>query len=199
MRQGKPEVLKQILIGVGVVFIFLSVLILGLGIWEGYSSVRQNVHMITVPGFHSLKLKSAGPYMGIYQHSGRGAVPIKLLTGMEYRLISKDGTREVPVNGNRTGDIMMRGGREAMIALNFILEEAGEYTFSAFNLGEEKAVSEIPLILFGQGAQGFKQSFVIGFLFFVLLLTLGIFLLLQAKKLNPIKSEGSPPHGNRGK
>jgi len=183
MRQAHPDLLKGILIAAGVLLIFFSVIILGMGIWEGFSSVRENVHLVTIPGIHEINFKSAGQYVGLYQHQGRGPVPIKFLKGMEYRLLSKDGYKEIPLSINKNADIIGKFGQEAVLLFNFVIEEAGEYSFSAFNLTEEQGFPELPVVIFGQGAQGLKQSIIIGALFFVLFLVLGIVVLIQAKKV----------------
>ncbi len=183
MKRVDPQVFKGITIAAGVILIVFSVFILGLGLWESIGSVKQNVQIMPIPGFQHMKFASAGPYVGLYQHTGKGAVPIKILSGMEYRLISQDGTRELPVTTNKNGDIITRFGQEAVMAMSFVVDEAGDYTMSAFYLGTEKEVPEMSLTLFGQGAQGLKQTIVIAGIFSVLFLVLGIYILVWSRKI----------------
>src|SRR5438105_3439001 len=85
---------RGLLIGLGVSFIVLSLLILGLSIWESLG-LGSRVQVIELPGFHQLDLKSAGLYTGLYQHRGSGPIPVKQLSTMDVRMMSKGSYEEV--------------------------------------------------------------------------------------------------------
>src|SRR5438093_1248787 len=89
-------------IGAGVAFLVLAAAMLGLTVYEGFFG-GGSIQMVELPGFHELNLTKPGLYAGVYQHRGTGPFPIKALSQLDVRIMSKTTYEEVPVLLNNAG------------------------------------------------------------------------------------------------
>ena len=175
--------LRPALLMAGIGFIVLSVIILSLSLYETFLGGGK-VKLVELPGFHELKLDAPGLYAGVYQHRRAGPLPLKELTQMDVRIMSKDDYQEVPVLMNSSGQTFNRLGIQGLPLFNFVIERAGVYTLSAVYTGESKGPS-VPILIFPQTAQNIKQTLIVGGSFFILFLALGIFFLIRRNRWAP--------------
>ena len=177
---SNPDWWKKILLGCGVASILLSVLIAGFSIYEAVLGGGK-IQMVKLPGFHEVKLDSAGLYVGLYQHRSNAPLPAEQLSKMDVRLLSKDDYQEVPVVMNLAGQIINRFGIQGMPLFNFVVESPGEYTISGIYSGDVKGPT-VPVMLIPQAAQNIKQTLIVGIAFFATFLGLGIFLIVKRNR-----------------
>jgi hypothetical protein len=171
-------------IGLGVVFIIVSLISLGLTVYEGFGGLSGKMTMVKVPGFQELDLKTAGLYAGIYQHRSTGPLPAQALSKLEVRVMSKDSYEEIPVIMNTAAQTVNQFGFQVMPLFNFIAPRAGAYTMSAVYPGTEEGPS-VPIVLVAQSAQNTKQTVIAGVGFFALFLTIGIIILVKLNRWFP--------------
>lgn len=175
--------LRTTLLVAGIVFIVLSVVILSLSLYESFLGGGK-VRLVELPGFHELKLDTPGLYAGVYQHRKAGPLPLKELTQMDVRVMSKDDYQEVPVLMNSSGQTFNRLGVQGLPLFNFVIERAGVYTLSGVYTGDSKGPTA-SILLFPQTVQNIKQTLIVGGGFFILFLALGIFLLIKRNQWAP--------------
>lgn len=168
------------IVGVGTAFIVLAIIMLGLSLWESFGS-GAGFRMIRVPGFHELKLDQPGAYIGLYQHRGNTPVPVRELSRLDVRVMSKGDFQEVPVLMNTAGQAYSRLGMQGMPLFNFVISQAGVYTLSAAYL-EESGGPNVQIMVFHQAAQNIKQTLAVGGLFFILFIALGIWVIAKSKE-----------------
>src|SRR4051812_34161185 len=114
------------IIGAGVASIIVSLVIFGLSLWEGFGGGGK-VRLVELPGFHEVELETAGLYAGIYQHRGAGPIPVKELSQMDVRIMSKGDYEEIPVLMNTAGQTYDRFGLRGMPLFNFVVQKPGAY------------------------------------------------------------------------
>lgn len=173
-----PAISRTGLVGIGTAFIILAIAMLGVALWEGFGGAAK-MKILRVPGFHEVKLDQAGLYVGAYQHTGQGTMPVRELSRLDVRVTSKDEGTEVPVLMNTTGQAVSRLGFRGMPVFNFIAPRAGNYTISAIYL-EGMTGPNLPVLFFHQGAGDIKQTLAVGSLFFVVFTALGIWILVKS-------------------
>lgn len=173
------------LIATGVTMIVISLVILGMSVYEGFFS-GGNVRVVELPGFHELHLNNPGLYAGVYQHRGAGPIPAKELSQMDVRVMSKGDYQEVPVMMNTASQVFERFGMKGMPLFNFAIERGGDYTLSAVYTGAAEG-PKVQVFIFPQAAQNAKQTLFVGVTFFALFLGLGIFILVKLKEWAPQK------------
>src|ERR1700753_287296 len=117
------------LLGLGISSIVVGVVVACLSVYEAFLS-GGNIQMVQLPGFHELKLNEPGLYAGIYQHRGQGPIPVKELSQLDVRLMSKTDYQEVPVLMNVTGQTFSRFGLRGMPLFSFVIEQPGPYALS---------------------------------------------------------------------
>jgi hypothetical protein len=144
-----------------------------------------NIQMVTLPGFHELKLETPGLYAGIYRHQGRGPIPVKALSQLDVRLMSKNDYQEVPVLMNVTGQTFDRLGVRGMPLFSFVIEQPGDYTLSAFAKEADDKTPSINVMVLPQTAQNAKQTLFVGGSCLVFFIGLGIFILMHVKTWGP--------------
>jgi hypothetical protein len=160
--------------GAGIGFIVLAVVILGLGLWEGFIGAGANLHRLELPGFHELELKEPGLYAGIYQHQGPGPIPAAALAKLSVKVFTKDGFREIPVALNTAGETFARMGQQGMLLFNFAISEPGLYTISGLYL--EAVGPTVPVLLISQGVRNTKPTLIVSGFFFLFFMILGIWM-----------------------
>lgn len=186
----KPKQKKMVrpprgaLLGIGVGFVGLAVVMLGLSLWEAFGGFSGKIRMVELPGFHELDLENPGLYAGIYQHRSRKPLPVKALSSMDVRIMAKDSYEEVPVLMNNTGQTISRFGIEVMPLFNFVVQQPGAYTMSAVYLGDQQG-PKVPVTIVAQAAANIKQTLIVGASFFVLFLGLGILILVKLDQWAP--------------
>lgn len=176
----KPTVSRHAIIGVGTAFVVLAIVMLGMSLWEGYGSAAR-FRVIRVPGFHELTLDKPGAYVGLYQHRGTAPMPVQALSKLDVRVMSKGDFQEIPVLMNNTGQFFNRMGMQGMPIFNFVAPKAGVYTLSAAYLEAADGPS-VPIMVFHQGVQDIKQTLIVGGMFFLVFLSLGIWLLAKSSE-----------------
>lgn len=185
MRMKKSnKITRPVLLTVGVVFIVLSVVILGVSLWEGFVGSSARVLQITVPGFHQFELKDAGMYGAVYQHRSNGPMPISALSKLDVQILSGETYRPVPVVMNTAGRVFERMGFKGMAVFNFVVDQPGLYTMSAI-YPEGVDGPTVPLLVFPQAARNIKQTLVVGTLFFLLFMVLGVLILVKLNTWAP--------------
>lgn len=167
--------MRKAWLGAGITFMVLSVLVLGLGLWEALVGIGANVHHLELPGFHELELKEPGIYAGIYQHQGAGAIPAAALSKMSVKVFAKENFQEIPVVSNKSGGTFSRLGQQGMLLFNFMLHEPGRYTLSGLYLEADPGPT-VPVILVNQGVRSTKPTLVVTVFFFLFFMTLGIWM-----------------------
>ena len=60
--------MKKIIVGIGITMIAVAVIILGMGLWEAFISVKGQVREVKLPGFHEVTLDAPGLFAVVYQH-----------------------------------------------------------------------------------------------------------------------------------
>jgi len=176
----KPHVSRNAVVGVGTAFIVLAIIMLAMSLWEGFGSAAR-FRVIRVPGFHELKLDKPGAYVGLYQHRGTAPLPVQALSRLDVRVMSKGDFQEIPVLMNNTGQFFNRMGMQGMPVFNFVAPQAGVYTLSAAYL-EEAGGPTVSLIVFHQGVQDIKGTLIAGGLFFLLFISLGVWVLARSSE-----------------
>ncbi len=174
---------KRVLVGIGTGLMVLSVLIIGVSLWEGLGGVGRGIKTFSVPGFQELDLDTPGLYAGVYQHQGEGPVPVEALSKLDVRILSKESYQDVPVLMNSSGQSFGRLGLRGMVLFNVLVEKPGFYSFSAL-YKEGVTGPTVPLLFIAQSAQTFQRTLLVGGFFFLVFLGLGIFILLKARKIN---------------
>lgn len=187
MKNKAIDINKTIWIVFGTVFILLSFVMLGVGVWEGINSVRKNYFQIQLPGFHELELDSAGLYAGVYQYQGSVPVPRDVLSQLEIRIFSKGDFQEVPVYSTPVGQPVTRLGQSVVPVFSFAVDRPGGYTMSGFYMGEGE-VNPIPIIIFAQAARNIKQTLVVAGVFFLIFLILGIYMCIKGVKASSART-----------
>ena len=183
--------------GAGIGSITLSCIILAIGLWEAFVGVKGQINVIELPGFHQMEFKNAGLYAGVYQHTGQGPMPVAALSKLDVRVLSKTNDEEIPVVVNTTGQTFSRLGQQGMLLFNFVIQNPGAYTLSGVFTGESPA-SALPVVLFSQSLQNIKPTLVVGGLFFVLFLGLGIMTLVKLNQwAPPLRGAPLPKEGRR--
>ncbi len=175
-----PTISRNAIVGTGTAFIVLAIVMLGMSLWEGFGSAAR-FRVIRVPGFHELTLDKAGAYVGLYQHRGTAPLPVQALSKLDVRVMSKGDFQEIPVLMNNTGQFFNRMGMQGMPIFNFVAPRAGVYTLSAAYL-EEAGGPTVPIIVFHQGDQDIKGTLIAGGLFFILFLSLGVWVLAKSSE-----------------
>lgn len=171
------------LIGIGVSLIVVAVLVLGLSLWEAFGGSAR-MKTIRLPGFQEVELDAPGLYAGIYQHTGKGAIPAKEISQMSVRIFEKGSYEEVPVLMNTTGQVFQRFGMTGMPVFNFMAPRPGTYDISAVYANGQSGPA-ISVLLFAQSVQNVKQTLIVGVSFFVFFLALGILLLVNLNRWAP--------------
>lgn len=183
-EQKKIRLGRGVGIGLGVSFIIVSIVILGLSVFEGFGGLSGKFLSMRVPGFQEMDLKSPGLYAGIYQHRSSAPMPSQALSKLEVRVMSKDSYEEVPVVMNTAGQTASQFGFQVMPLFNFIAPRAGAYTISAVYPGAEEGPT-VPIVIVSQSAQNTKQTLIAGIGFFALFLTIGIIILVKLNRWFP--------------
>ena len=181
VRRAPAATPKGWVIGAGVALIVAGVALLGMAGWEAFGGLGRKFVQVTLPGFHELDLSEGGLYAGVVQPSGTGALPARELAKMDVRLFSKADYSEVPVLVNTSGQVIERLGVQGMTLFNFVAPRPGLYTLSGVYVGEEGGPAA-RVLLFPQSVQNVKQTLIVGALFFVLLVGLGVYLLIMAPR-----------------
>lgn len=171
---------RGVLIAAGVGLILLSIVVLSLSLWESFFK-SGHIQLITVPGFQQLQLDTPGLYVGLYQHQGPGPIPIKQLSELDVRILSKTDYESIPVVMNTQGQTFERLGMRGMPVFNFFVETPGAYTMSAI-LKEDDVKQEYPIMIIPQSTQNIKQNLIVGVAFFIFFLASGIFILIRIKR-----------------
>lgn len=177
---------RGFIMGLGISSIVFSLIVLGMSIFEGVFN-SGNVHVLELPGFHELKLDKTGLYAGIYQHRATTPLPIKELTQMDVRVMSKDDYEEIPVLMNTSGQTFDRLGVRGLPLFNFAINQAGSYTLSGVYTGLEGP--KVQVLLVPQTIQNLKQTLLVGIGFFIFFLVLGIVVLVRLKRSAPPKKK----------
>ena len=112
------------LMGMGICSIVVAVLVLGFGLFEGLMGGGK-MQVLQLPGFQELKLDTPGLYAGIYRHRGTSPIPIKAITQMDVRVMSKDDYEEIPVLMNTNGQTFNRMGFQGLPLFNFAISHSG--------------------------------------------------------------------------
>ncbi len=172
------------LMGLGIAAIATGVVVASLSLYEAFLS-SGNIHVVKLPGFHELKLETPGLYAGIYQHRGAGPIPVKELSQMDVRVMSKNDYQEVPVLMNVTGQTFDRLGVRGMPVFSFVIEQPGTYTLSGFAKEANDKTPSINVMIVPQTAQNAKQTLFVGIACLVFFVGLGIFVLLHIKTWSP--------------
>jgi hypothetical protein len=180
-----PPIGRNALVGIGTAFIVLAIVMLGVSLWEGFGSAAR-FHMIRVPGFHELKLDQPGGYIGLYQHRGTTPLPVRELSRLDVRVMSKGEFQEVPVLMNTAGQSYNRMGLQGMPVFNFVIERPGVYTLSAAYL-DEGGGPNVPIMVYHQGVQNIKQTLAVGGLFFILFVGLGVGVIVKSADWSTVK------------
>ncbi len=181
---------RRFLIGAGITSIILSFVVLGFSIYEGMLGGGR-VRMIDLPGFHELDLDSAGLYAGIYQHRSSAPFPLKELSQMDVRVMSKEDYEEVPVLMNSSGQIINRLGIQGMPLFNFMVPRSGAYTLSGVYAGGTTGPN-VNILLVPQTAGNIKQTLIVGASFFIFFMTLGVLIFVKLERLAPKKKLTAP-------
>ncbi len=176
---------RGFLIGIGVTSIVASLFVLGLCAYEAFFN-GERVKMIELPGFHELKLESAGLYAGVYQHRGTGRMPVKQLTQMDVRVMSKDDYEDVPVAMNTAGQTFDQFGMRGLPLFNFAVRNPGTYTLSGVYANGVTGPA-VRILLVSQSAGNIKQTLFVGVAFFIFFLALGIVVLVKLDRFLPKK------------
>jgi hypothetical protein len=177
-RQRKPPLSRNAIVGVGTGLIVLSIIVLAMALWEAFGSAA-NFRALRVPGFHELKLDEPGAYVGLYQHRGNGPIPARELSRLDVRVMSKGDFQEIPVLMNTAGQAYNRMGLQGMPVFNFVISEAGVYTLSAAYL-DETGGPDVQIMVFHQGVQNVRQTLIVGILFFLFFVALGIWIIVKS-------------------
>ena len=175
-----PRPKRSLFIGLGVGLIGISVLILGLSIWDVASDLSGQFFTIELPGFQELDLKIPGLYAGVYQHHGNTPIPAEELSKLQVRIFSEETYTNVPVMMNTTGQTFQQMGLKGMPLFNFIVQKAGRYTLSGV-YPEGVNGRTVSVLLMSQSAQNIKGAIFSGLLFFCLFLGTGIWVLVRMK------------------
>jgi hypothetical protein len=179
-KRHVPELSRGAWIGIGTAAVVLAFVMLGMSLWETFGGAAK-MRVIRVPGFHELKLSQSGLYVGVYQHTGQGPIPVNELSRLDVRIMSKDQYEEVPVLMNTAGQSVSRMGFRGMPVFSFVAPHAGDYTLSAVYL-EGMTGPNVSLLVFHQETIDVKQTLIVGALFFVFFLVLGIWVLAKSEK-----------------
>jgi hypothetical protein len=177
-KKKVPAFSKNAIVGVGTAFIVLSIIMLGMSLWEAFGKAA-GFRLLRVPGFHELQLDEPGAYIGLYQHRGNGPLPVRELSRLDVRVMSKGDFQEIPVLMNSAGQAYNRMGMQGMPVFNFVIPEAGTYTLSAAYL-DENGGPDVQVMVFHQGVQNIRQTLIVGTLFFLLFLGLGIWVIYKS-------------------
>jgi len=191
MKKPSPQSWKTIILSTGLVFIVLACVVGVMSLYEAFFGWRGNMIVVEVPGFQELKLKTPGHYVGLYQHRQTSPIPVEALSKIEIHILSKDTYQEVPVAVNTTGQVVERMGMKAMPLFNFVIETPGDYTMSAL-YPSEGAGPAVPILIFSQSVGNIKPTLIVGGIFFVVFLGIGIFILVHLKKENPAIAPTTP-------
>ncbi len=167
--------MRKAWVGAGIAFLVLAVVILGLGLWEGFVGAGASVHRLEMPGFQELDLQEPGLYAGVYQHTGTEPMPSAALSKMSVKVFAKDGFQEVPVAMNTTGQTFSRLGQQGMVLFNFGINTPGVYTLSGLYLDGTPGPT-VPVILVSQGVQNTKPTLIVSGFFFLFFMILGIWM-----------------------
>jgi len=171
---------RKFFVILGTSLIIVSVLILGLCLWDIAGGLKGQFFSFDLPGFQMLDLKNTGLYAGVYQHRGPGPIPAEELIKMQVRIFSEGSYEEVPVMMNTTGQTFQQLGVKGMPLFNFIVQKPGRYTLSGVYPDGVNGRT-VPVLLMAQSAQNIKGTLIAGFIFFVLFLGVGIWVLVKAK------------------
>jgi hypothetical protein len=179
---------RSLLMSLGIGLIVVSVVVLGLSLWEAFGKGGQ-ISLVKIPGFHELTLEEPGLYAGVYQHRGQGPIPAQQLSQLDVKILSKDDYEEVPVVMNTQALTFDKLGVKGMPVFNFVINKAGSYTMSALYLGQE-AGPKATLMIIPQTVQNLKQTMVVGIGLFVAFLAGGILILLKMDRWAPKGGQG---------
>ncbi|MCB4756546.1 MAG: hypothetical protein LHV69_05885 [Elusimicrobia bacterium] len=189
MIRHSPRLYRGLLIGFGVGFILIGCLIGLMSLWEAFVGVRGEIKVVDLPGFHELKFKNPGLYAGLYQHRSKAPLPVNALEKLDVHLMTKDTYEEIPVIPvNQT---FTRLGMPMMILFNFVIQNPGGYSLSGVYAGDVEGPT-VPVVLVSQTVRNIKPTLIVGGLFFVLFLGLGIFVLVKVKEWAPTPSRTAP-------
>jgi hypothetical protein len=172
------------LIGLGVASILTGVVVSALSVYEIFLN-GGDIHTVQLPGFHEVKLNNAGLYAGVYQHRGRGPIPVKELSQLDVRVMSKDDYQDIPVLMNETGQTFDRFGVRGMPLFSFVIEQPGTYALSGFSKEAGDKTPSINVMIVPQTAQNAKQTLIVGAACLVFFIGLGIFVLMHVKTWSP--------------
>lgn len=164
---------------IGSALIVLSLAIAVLTIWEVLGRANTRFHALELPGFHSLELKTPGLYAGVYQHNRPGPIPSADLSRLSVRVMSSDSFQEVPLVSNTSGRTFSQFGLSGMPLFNFVIEHPGSYTLSAVYPGEPGP--HVNVLLMSQAVRDIKPTLMVGGIFFILFLVLGIWIIVKSK------------------
>lgn len=180
-----PALNRNALVGLGTAFIVLAIIMLAMALWEGFGGAAR-FRSIRVPGFHELELDQAGGYVGLYQHRGTAPLPVRELSRLDVRVMSKGDFQEVPVLMNSAGQSFNRLGMQGMPVFNFIIPRPGVYTLSAAYL-DETGGPNVSILVFHQGVQNIRQTIAVGGLFFLVFTVLGIWIIVKSADWSTVK------------
>jgi len=175
-----PRPKRGLFIGLGAGLIAISVLILGLAIWDIASSISGQYFALDLPGFQELKLKSPGLYAAVYQHHGNTPIPAEALSKMQVRIFSEETYENIPVMMNTTGQTFQQMGLKGMPLFNFIIQKEGRFTLSGVYPDGINGPT-VSVVLMSQATQNIKGAIFAGLLFFILFLGTGIWVLVRTK------------------
>lgn len=184
MSQRNNASTRTIIITSGILLIVLACVIGAMSAFEAFKSVQGNFNVIELPGFHELELKEPGLYGGVYQHRGTGPIPIQQLTKLDVRVMDKQTYEQAQVVMNTAGQTFNQMGMRGMPIFNFFIQKPGIYNISGIYSGEATGPT-VPVMIFAQAAQNIKQTLIVGGLFFVLFLVMGILMLVKLNRWAP--------------
>ncbi|MCG3205632.1 MAG: hypothetical protein KCHDKBKB_02354 [Elusimicrobia bacterium] len=174
----------------GITAIVVSFVVLGVGLYEGLTGGGR-MKTLQLPGFQEVQLETPGLYAGVYRHRSTKEIPIKALTQLDVRVLSKEDYEEIPVLMNSGGQTFNRMGFQGMPLFNFAIARAGAYTISGVYSGGVEGPS-VEILLIPQSAGNIKQTLVVTLGFFLFFLGLGIVILLRLDHLAPKKLVTKP-------
>ena len=176
---------RGFLIGVAIACMVTSFAVLGFGLFESFFG-GGNIHSLRLPGFQEVKLNSAGLYAGVYQHRGTTPVPVKALSSLDIRVMSKNDYEAVPVLMNNSGQTFERMGFQGYPLFNFQISEPGAYTVSGVSTGDA-GTQNFQILLIPQSAGNIRQNLIVSVTFFLFFLGMGTLMLFRLDRWAPKK------------
>jgi hypothetical protein len=165
----------------GGILCLTGLIILSVALGQALRTTLRGFLPISLPGANALTLKKAGLYIGVYQHTGTTAIPVRELSEMKISVSDTETGSFLPLQRGLGAQVFMAGGKSGAVLFQFEAPASGKYLLdAAYPSGTGPAVSAF---LIHESLQNNRSDIAVGIILCVVFAGFGIYTLVRTRKL----------------